>query len=107
MAIGLPPPPTRADNGDFAWVAWYNQLYTLLSTSGAVQWSQVNKAGSSIADLQTKNHGLLTSILGSGEYHVTATQATNLNSGVSGTFKSGDIPQKTITVTNGIITSIV
>jgi len=41
---GLPPPPTRADSGDFAWVAWYNQLYTLLSTTGAVTWSQVNKA---------------------------------------------------------------
>ena len=107
MAIGLPPPPTRADNGDFAWVAWYNQLYTLLSTTGAVAWSQVDKAGSSIADLQNKNHGLLTNILGSGQYHVTSTQATNLNSGVSGTFKSGDATQKTITVTNGIITSIV
>jgi len=134
MAIGLPPPPTRADNGDFAWVAWYNQLYTLLSSTGAVAWSQVDKAGSSIADLQNKNHGLLTSILGSGQYHVssaeatlltnlnttghnaltgingsgnyhvTSTQATNLNSGVSGTFTAG---LKTITVTNGIITSIV
>ena len=30
-----------------------------------------------------------------------------LNSGVSGTFKSADTPPKTITVTNGIITSIV
>jgi hypothetical protein len=137
MAGGLPPPPTRADTGDFAWVAWYNQLYTLLSTTGAVSWDLINKAGSSIADLQNHNHGLLTSILGTGQYHVssaeaskltalnttghnaltgidgsgtyhvTSTQASNLNSGVSGTFKSGDIPQKTITVTNGIITSIV
>ena len=137
MSSGLPPPPTRADSGDFAWVSWYNQLYTLLSTTGAVTWTQVNKAGSSIADLQNHNHNLLTSILGTGQYHVssgeaskltdlnttghnalpnidgsgtyhiTSTQAFNLNSGVSGTFKSGDIPQKTITVTNGIITSIV
>ena len=134
---GLPPPPTRADTGDFAWVAWYNQLYALLSTTGAVSWSQVNKAGSSIADLQNHNHNLLTSIDGAGTYHVSAAEATtltalntighnaltgidgsgtyhvssaqasNLSSGISGTFKSGDIPQKTITVTNGIITAIV
>lgn len=104
---GLPPPPTRAESGDFAWVAWYNQLYSLLSTTGAVSWSQVNKAGSSIADLQNHNHGLLTSILGNGDYHVSSTQASNLNSGASGTFKSGDTVQKTITVTNGIITAIV
>jgi len=34
------------------------------------------------------------------------TMATQ-NTGVSGTFLTGDIPQKTVTVTNGIITSIV
>ena len=74
MAGGLPPPPTRADNGDFAWVAWYNQLYALLSTTGSVSWSLVNKAGSSIADLQAKSHSLLTSILGNGAYHLSATE---------------------------------
>jgi hypothetical protein len=81
MAIGLPPPPTRADNGDFAWVSWYNQLYTLLSTTGAVAWSQVDKAGSSIADLQNKNHSLLTGLQGgtSGQYyHLTAAEYATL-----------------------------
>ena len=100
MALGIPPPPTRADNGDFAWVAWYNQLYTLLSTTGAVLWSQVNKAGSSIADLQNKSHHLLTNILGNGEYHVSSAQATAIQAGATGTFKSGDATPKTITVTN-------
>jgi hypothetical protein len=83
MAIGLPPPPTRADNGDFAWVAWYNQLYTLLSTTGAVAWAQVDKAGSSVADLQNKNHDLLTGLQGgtSGEhYHLTAAEYATLTS---------------------------
>jgi hypothetical protein len=81
MALGLPPPPTRADNGDFAWVSWYNQLYTLLSTTGAVAWSQVDKAGSSIADLQNKNHSLLTGLQGgtSGQYyHLTAAEYATL-----------------------------
>jgi hypothetical protein len=64
MAGGLPPPPTRASAGDFAWTAWNNELYKLLSTTGAVNWDQVNKAGSSIADLQNKNHNLLTPIQG-------------------------------------------
>ena len=81
MAGGLPPPPTRAANGDFAWTAWYNSLYTLLSTSGSVSWALIDKAGSSIADLINKNHNLLTSFQGgtSGEYyHLTAAQNTNL-----------------------------
>ena len=76
MAGGLPPPPTRAANGSFAWTAWYNQLYTILSTTGAVAWNLVNKAGSSIGDLQNKNHSLLTSILGTGSYHISAAEAT-------------------------------
>jgi hypothetical protein len=72
---GLPPPPTRAGAGDFAWTAWYNQLYTLLNTQGSVSWNLVNKAGSSIADLQNKNHNLLTAIQGGASndyYHLTA-----------------------------------
>ena len=75
---GLPPPPTRAGAGDFAWTAWYNQLYTLLNTNGSVSWDLVNKAGSSIADLQNKNHGLLTSILGTGQYHISSAEAANV-----------------------------
>jgi hypothetical protein len=80
---GLPPPPTRAGAGDFAWTAWYNQLYTLLSTQGSVAWDLVNKAGSSIADLQNKNHNLLTAIQGgtSGEYyHLTAAEHSTIAS---------------------------
>lgn len=77
MAGGLPPPPTRAASGDFAWTAWNNELYKLLSTQGAVAWDQVNKAGSSIADLQNKNHNLLTPIQGGAAndyFHLTQDQ---------------------------------
>lgn len=75
---GLPPPPTRADNGSFAWTAWYNQLYALLSTSGSVSWSLVNKAGSSIADLQDHNHSSLVNVLGTGSYHISSAEASRL-----------------------------
>ena len=80
---GLPPPPTRAGAGDFAWTSWYNQLYTLLNTQGSVSWDLVNKAGSSIADLQNKNHDLLTGLQGgtSGEhYHLTAAEHATIAS---------------------------
>jgi hypothetical protein len=87
MASGLPPPPTRAESGDFAWVAWYNQLYSLLSSTGAVAWSQVSKAGSSIADLQNHNHNLLTSIDGNGTYHLSATEQARVAGVIT---KAGD-----------------
>lgn len=80
---GLPPPPTRAGAGDFAWTAWYNQLYTLLNTTGSVSWDLVNKAGSSIADLQNKNHNLLTAMQGGTTneyYHLTAAEHATIAS---------------------------
>jgi len=79
MAGGLPPPPTRAASGDFVWIDWYNKLNAYLSTGGSIAWSVINKAGSSIADLQSKAHSLLTSIQGgtAGEhYHLTNTEHT-------------------------------
>jgi hypothetical protein len=82
-AGGLPPPPTRAGAGDFVWVAWYNQLRNYLSTGGSVAWAVVNKAGSSIADLQSKAHDLLTGLQGgttNEHYHLTAAEHTALGS---------------------------
>ena len=81
MAGGLPPPPTKAADGGFAWTSWYNQLYKMLSTTGSVAWSLIDKAGSSIADLANKNHNLLTSMQGGTTneyYHFTAAEHTNL-----------------------------
>ena len=97
MSGGLPPPPTRAANGDFAWTAWYNSLYALLNTTGSVAWTLVNKAGSSIADLQNKSHSLLTSILGTGSYHVSSSEASRITATYQLNSKAGaptatDIP---------------
>lgn len=78
MAGGLPPPPTRAADGSFAWVSWYNQLYTLLSTSGSVSWALIDKAGSSLGDLANRSHSFLTGVLGTGSYHVSSAEATNI-----------------------------
>ena len=97
MTGGLPPPPTRADSGDFAWVAWQNALYKLLSTTGSVSWSLVDKAGSSLGDLQTRTHSQLTGIAGSGAYHLSQTEQQRVSATVAITSKAGtptttDIP---------------
>ena len=74
MAETLPPPPNRAQQGDFVWTAWFNNLHKYLSTGGTILWTQVNKAGSSIADLADKAHSNLTSVLGNGSYHLSSTE---------------------------------
>lgn len=86
MAAVLPPPPVRAESGNFAWVAWYQSLYTLLSTTGSVAWALIDKAGSSIADLQAKGHNLLTGVLGTGQYHISSAEATTVTTLVGSTY---------------------
>lgn len=100
---GLPPPPTRADNGSFAWTAWYNQLYALLSTTGSVSWSLINKAGSSIADLQDHAHASLTSILGTGAYHLSSAEAARVTAFYQINSKAGAPTTTDITAGNWAI----
>lgn len=86
MAATLPPPPVRAPDGSFAWVAWQQSLYALLSTTGSVAWSLIDKAGSSIADLQSKGHNLLTGVLGTGSYHLSSAEASTVATLVGSTY---------------------
>lgn len=83
MPTPLPPPPQRAEAGDFAWVAWYNQLYQMLSTQGSISWALIDKAGSSLNDLQNKDHAFTTNQLGGGSYHLSSTQYTRVTSFIS------------------------
>ena len=87
MAAPLPPPPNRAQQGDFVWTAWFNNLHEFLSTGGSILWTQVNKAGSSIADLADRAHSNLTSVLGNGSYHLSATEQSRVAGVIS---KAGD-----------------
>lgn len=85
MAIKPPPPPTKSEPGSFAWMDWYRSLYDFITTAGAISWSQINFAGSNLSDLATRLHSSLQSILGTGAYHISATEATdvtNLSNGV-------------------------
>lgn len=113
MAGGLPPPPTRADSGDFAWIAWQNSLYQLLSTTGNISWELVNKAGSSIADLQNKSHALLTSIQGTGAYHISASEAANVTALpvaasilTTGNYATNNIVDNTVKTKAGVPTTM-
>lgn len=83
MASRIPPAPTRAPPGEFAWNEWYQRIDTLINATTQVTWANVDKAGSSIADLQDHTHNLLTAVQGGaiGEYyHLTAAQHTALTS---------------------------
>ena len=73
MAV-LPPPPLRAEVGSFQWLDWYNKLQSAITVPGSITWATIDKSGSSLTDIQTRQHAQLQSIQGgsAGErYHLT------------------------------------
>jgi mucin-19 len=79
----LPPPPLRAETGSFQWLDWYNKLQSAVTVPGSISWATIDKTGSSLADLATRQHAQLTAIQGgtAGErYHLTAAEHSNISS---------------------------
>ena len=114
MAGGLPPPPTRAESGDFLWVDWYNKLNTLLNSPGAIKWSMIDFSGSTLSSIQSRDHSQLTGIQGgSGSpveyYHLTADQYTKATSVISlpGNPTTSDIPAGTYAIYKNTATNTV
>jgi hypothetical protein len=79
MAV-LPPPPLRANVGDYPWLDWYNKLHAYVGSTDSISWAVIDKAGSSLADIADHSHALLSGMQGGvpGErYHLTNAQYTN------------------------------
>lgn len=86
---GLPPPPAFDKPGSFAWLEWYRQLRSYVSQTGSVPWNVVDKAGSNLTDIVTRNHNNLQTIQGgsSGQYyHLTSAEYTIASGLTHGTY---------------------
>jgi len=63
---------------------WYQRIrdYTNSLATGTILWSQVDKAGSNITDLASRDHNNLTNIFGGGTsdyYHITGSQQASIS----------------------------
>jgi len=108
--MSLPPPPIMENTDTYVFKDWINNLYSYIGgATGSIPWNQVNKAGSNLSDLATKNHSSLTGIAGSNEgYHVSSTQAGDISSGETATVILAKLSTAGATgqlvFTNGILT---
>ena len=93
----LPPPPTKAPDGSYAWLDWYRKLYSYVAGGGAIPWSAIDFTGSKLSDILDKPHNVLSAIQGGAAsefYHLTAAQHANAILAVPNT--------RTLTAGNGL-----
>ena len=64
MADILPPFPVDSEPNSYSRVDWYLKLRTLLNSVNSVAWAVVDKAGSNLTDIQTRNHNDLQNVQG-------------------------------------------
>ncbi len=75
----IQPPPFQQDDISFVLKNWLKDLYEYVAVPGErIPWSQINKEGSDLADIQTRLHSSLQGILGSGQHHLSETEFDNL-----------------------------
>lgn len=89
---------------------WFDRLIKLL-TEGELPWSIINKTGSNLTDLTTRNHAGLQNVLGgTDQHHVQETERTELTAldtltaGMVAKTADATYAARTITGTDGTIT---
>lgn len=80
MAIRLPPPPKNDDKDvRFDWLLRVKDAINSIATS--LSWSSLNKTGSNLTDIETRNHNDLQNIQGGSSlerYHLTSSQVADI-----------------------------
>lgn len=88
MAL-IPPQPIHAEPGSFAYLDYMNRVAAAVNQGAIVMWASVDKSGSSLSDISTRNHNQLTAIAGSSEgYHLSAAQYAALAGIIAGSVTS-------------------
>jgi len=106
----LPPPPSFDKPYSFAWLEWFRQLRNYVAQTGSVPWSVVDKAGSNLTDIVTRNHNNLQNIQGGSSgsyYHLNTYLTATLSAHDFASITAHTTSTTTVTVTGAITTNFV
>lgn len=98
----LTPPPNSGQFDSRSWQGWFDQLYKNVTSGNAVTWTSIDKSGSSLSDLVSRQHNVLQSIQGggAGDYqHLTTAQVSAFTGGSQGTITNISATNVDITLT--------
>ena len=93
MSFNLQPAPVFEPADSFAVQQWMLSLQNMFSTVGAISWTVIDKTGSNLTDLVTRNHNDLQNVQGGAAadyYHLTLVQHTDLTDGGATTLHKHD-----------------
>ena len=81
---GLPKPPIHDQQFSYQWREWLRRTYVRIADAAQLLWSQIDKTGSNLIDLETRRHRDLQDLQGGTTaeyYHLTAAINTTLTGG--------------------------
>lgn len=94
------PPSSDTNFSSPAWQGFFRDLLNWVTVAGSIAWGLVNKTGSNLIDIQTRNHNDLQNIQGGSSnqrYHLTNDQHNLIP---SGTPVAGQVPVATSATTS-------
>ena len=111
---GLPKPPIHDQQFSYQWREWLRRTYVRIADAAQLLWSQIDKTGSNLIDLETRRHRDLQDLQGGTTaeyYHLTAANKTTLTGGGNAdslhthlTGAAGTVDKILITLTDALVT---
>ena len=111
---GLPKPPIHDQLFSYQWREWLRRTYVRIADAAQLLWSQIDKTGSNLIDLETRRHRDLQDLQGGTTaeyYHLTAANSTTLIGGGNAdslhthlTGAAGTVDKILITLTDALVT---
>ena len=78
---GLPKPPIHDQQFSYQWREWLRRTYVRIAEAAQILWTQIDKTGSNLIDLETRRHRDLQDLQGGTTaeyYHMTSAQHTEV-----------------------------
>ncbi len=76
---GLPKPPIHDQQFSYQWREWLRRTYVRVADAAQILWTQIDKTGSNLTDIETRRHRDLQDLQGGTTaeyYHLTSSQHT-------------------------------